>query len=514
MDYKASQHRNRGCCDSDKLPRSRPNRLAIALLCLLVLSGPASPLLAAEEEFYTVQLATFPDPEGAEAFFDRAAHSLPAGDQPFLRVELIGKHFTVRLGKCGEAAPCDDLLAAVKASFPGAYLMRAYFLPDRIRKMTEHQRQEQEAAPPVSPAAPLFSGTPIVSQPLPDESEEPAPAAEDADSGLSTAGIEDEPVEAEDGSATGGEDESAPPPPPPPQWQVTEMLTKDADGVSLQFPSAIFTDRKTGEFYVVDEGKGQIIHFGPDLFPEQNLGRGRGIYRPKGGAVAPDGRIFVCQAAGEDRPPRITVLSAAFFVDREIVFDQPEAAGFSPTKVTFAPDGTIYVVGSAYPGVARLGADGSFLGMLHTEDAEAVLPENKKGPVNAVPINDAIFDDQGRLYLLSEYLSRIYVYDQEGSLLFHFGTKGGSSGKLSRPQALTFDPVHRTVTIVDYMRNMVSVYDREGRYLYEFGGQGWGPGWFQYPVDIDLGPADTLIVADYLNHRLHVFAAEKPKSVP
>lgn len=491
---------------------------AFLLACWVLLATLTSATAFAEEEFFTIQMGTFPDLKGAASLFDRLERQLPAEQRPFLRVERIGGHHAVRLGRCDEAAACEDLLAAIKGTFPGAYVMRAYFRLERIKKMTgEAHRHDQGPAstpPPSPPPPPLFSGSAIVSEPLPEgapaieyDAQAAGDGAETAD-GTAAAPAEDEAAE------DGGEEEPAAESAPPsyPRWKASGMLTEDADGAPLQFPIAIFADKKNGDIYVVDDGKGQIILYGLDFFPEQNLGKGRGLEKPKGGAVAPDGRLFVCQAASGAKPPRITILSPAFFVEREILFDRPEAEGFSPNKLAFAPDGTIYVVSSSFPGVARLKPDGSFLDMFSVEDAETTLPETKHG--KGVPINDAVFDDEGRLYLLSEYLSRIYVYDAAGSLLFRFGAKGGSSGKLSRPQAITFDSEHRTLVVLDYMRHSIVVFNRQGEYLYEFGGRGWDPGWFQYPVDVESGPAGATMVADLFNRRVQIFTVENPNAAP
>ncbi len=48
-------------------------------------------------------------------------------------------------------------------------------------------------------------------------------------------------------------------------------------------------------------------------------------------------------------------------------------------------------------------------------------------------------DESGRIYLLSEGMGRVYVYDKDENFLFKFGEKGGSTGKLSRPKALCVD---------------------------------------------------------------------------
>ncbi|MDP2766476.1 MAG: hypothetical protein Q8O41_03360, partial [Candidatus Methanoperedens sp.] len=93
--------------------------------------------------------------------------------------------------------------------------------------------------------------------------------------------------------------------------------------------------------------------------------------------------------------------------------------------------------------------------------------------------------------------------------LFKFGEKGGSTGKLSRPQAVGIDNRNGRMYVVDYMRHTISAYDRDGKYLFEFGGLGWGEGWFQYPKDISVDLIGKVLIADTFNNRVEVFKANE-----
>ena len=154
----------------------------------------------------------------------------------------------------------------------------------------------------------------------------------------------------------------------------------------------------------------------------------------------------------------------------------------------------LYVAGIYFPGVLVLDNKGNLLTILSPEE------DGKKVKLNFVQIDKA-----GKIYLVSEEEGHIYVYDESAKFLFRFGEKGGSSGKLSRPQAVSIDNHNGHIYVVDYMRHTVSTYDKEGKYLYEFGGLGWGEGWFQYPKDLSVDPAGRILVADTFNNRIEVF---------
>jgi len=286
-----------------------------------------------------------------------------------------------------------------------------------------------------------------------------------------------------------------------PQWTALEMLTKDNQDQPIRFPSAVFTDPKTGEIFITNSSNSEIVVYGADYFPEYNLGKGRSITRPQGGGIGPDDMLYICQSRTNDKPARITVLDQAYFMKKEISFtDIPGLELFSPKRIMHGKNGKSYIFQSGFQGAVVLDNSDNYSHTLVVTD-EAY---NRDGEDHSVPLIDGTVDDTGRIYLLSEYLSRIYVYDKNEELLFHFGTKGGSSGKMSRPQALTYDKKRKTIYVLDYMRHTVLAFDLEGKYLYEFGGQGWSPGWFQHPVDIEMGSSSTIIIADFFNHRVQI----------
>ena len=114
-------------------------------------------------------------------------------------------------------------------------------------------------------------------------------------------------------------------------------------------------------------------------------------------------------------------------------------------------------------------------------------------------------DPKGRLYLLSEEMGRVYVFDQEDKLLFKAGKKGGIPRKLSRPRGVAADPSAGFIYITDYMRHCVQVMDYStGKVIGEIGGRGWGPGWFNYPTDIDASATGYIYVCDTFNDRVQV----------
>jgi len=272
----------------------------------------------------------------------------------------------------------------------------------------------------------------------------------------------------------------------------------------------------------------------------------------------------------ENPSPRITIMNAAFFTDSDIFLDQiPEAANFRAEQVAISVDRRIYLAGRNNRGVMVLNDDGSFLRFIKPEgevsarilnsenekeggltednldteipgskeidkelpeeeiaseegeeDLYANIPEEfrprsseqrglspESGDVIApVKVNSVAIEDDGKIYLISSEVGKIFVYGADESFLFSFGEKGGSPGQMSQPVALAVDEEREIIYVVDYMRHTVLVFNLEGEYLFEVGGRGVGPGWFNFPSSIAINNQGEIIVADLFNKRVQVLS--------
>ena len=163
-------------------------------------------------------------------------------------------------------------------------------------------------------------------------------------------------------------------------WHVpvktVAIITEDDQGVPLQFPSVVFFDKTMDETYVVTGGKGRISVYGADYFPKISLGVGRGVETPNGLYVADDGRLFVCQGQSAGKPPRLTILNGAFFLEKEITFaDIPGAESFIPGRLSVGINGNMYIVPTNMPGALVLDKEGKFLRWLKPKDKVQVEEE-------------------------------------------------------------------------------------------------------------------------------------------
>jgi len=340
----------------------------------------------------------------------------------------------------------------------------------------------------------------------------------------------------------------------------------DDDGRPLGYPTTVFYDSTEEEIYVVNGGSNRVVVYGPDYFPRVSIGVGRGVVAPRGGEVLDNGEVYLCQIKTAKSPSfRITILNAAFFVDREIILDDlPEAEGFIPTQVAVSRDGFIYLAGHNYRGLLVLDSDGTFLrkilptdkisiysaeelakltaeengtdeevsqpaaiaetevsGTAEETNPYADIPEEFrpksslqsefKGQaeiVGPVKLNFVYLDSNGRIYMISPETGKVYVYGADESFLFSFGVKGGSPRQMAQPRALTIDEKRELIYVADYMRHTILAYDMSGKFMFEIGGRGFAPGWFNFPSGISIDKQGRLIVSDLFNKRVQVIEVE------
>lgn len=274
-----------------------------------------------------------------------------------------------------------------------------------------------------------------------------------------------------------------------------ESITTDEEDRKLVLPSFIYADSLTDEVYVID-GKGRIIIFTPDLFPLITLGKRNGVEAPQGLTVDAQGKLYVVQAVSKSNPKsRISVYDACLKWERDIYLEKFEGSGsFEPYRIAIDKKGNLYVAASHFSGVLYTDIRGRII--------DIISPEEEG---NKVKLNNVMIDKAGRVYMVSEDQSRIFVYDENRKFIYKFGEKGGSTGKLSRPKAVGVDDRTGRSYVVDYMRHAVTSYDKDGKYLFEFGGLGWSEGWFQHPVNLAIDSKGRIFVADLFNQRVQIF---------
>ncbi|MCK5341424.1 MAG: NHL repeat-containing protein [Desulfobulbaceae bacterium] len=284
-----------------------------------------------------------------------------------------------------------------------------------------------------------------------------------------------------------------------------KIITKTDEGTPLNYPSQVLYEPSANEIYVLTGGDSRIVVYDADYFPLISVGKGRGLMASRGVYLSPDGqKFYIMQGQYDGMPARLTIMNAAFLPDKEFFLDvDRKAKNFSPSRMAIGKNGEIYLLADGKPDVLVIDNEGNFLRWFpeYKRKRSSRYKDVKKRKTTLIDIK---IDSKGRIFLLSEETSHIYIYGPDEDFLFRFGNKGGSSGKTSRPRCLALDEKRQLIYVTDYMRHTVVVYDFEGNFRFEFGGRGWGPGWFNYPNSITVDEQGNVIVSELFNHRMQV----------
>ena len=104
--------------------------------CLILLLFLLLPLnVYSSQLFYTIQTSSFSSVPDAQKQFDSIVNELDKTQLDNLRIEKIGKFYSVRLGKFMDHTSAERFFMTVKPKLPDATVMKAYIKKERIVKL-------------------------------------------------------------------------------------------------------------------------------------------------------------------------------------------------------------------------------------------------------------------------------------------------------------------------------------------------------------------------------------------
>lgn len=110
-------------------------------------------LYAEEPAFYTIQTGSFTDIKSAQRQFDSIVKKLDEEERSFLRIEKIGKYYSLRLGKFKDHATADEFLRIGRSQLKGAIILKAYIIEDRLIKIYTKDSVPSDMSTPAEPAS-------------------------------------------------------------------------------------------------------------------------------------------------------------------------------------------------------------------------------------------------------------------------------------------------------------------------------------------------------------------------
>jgi tetratricopeptide (TPR) repeat protein len=182
--------------------------LFVFSILIIILSLPLNSFAA--ELIHTIQVASSISEKDTLKYYEDIQQVLSEKELEYLRIEKVGKYYTVRLGKHKDINSIKKFLQSIKSRIPTAIIMKSYIKEERIiksytgtmlvgeqagREKTLPEPEAEKAEPVITEKKPVtVTGTKLMEEQVERERTLPEPEAEKAESEIT----EKKPVIVED----------------------------------------------------------------------------------------------------------------------------------------------------------------------------------------------------------------------------------------------------------------------------------------------------------------------------
>ncbi len=273
-------------------------------------------------------------------------------------------------------------------------------------------------------------------------------------------------------------------------YHVVAVLSSfDNNGAEDSLKEPTSTCVRDGKLYVTDTGNGRILKFDAQSFALQTELKKPAVsvlgenyeYKPYRMAVDLAGRLYVIATDINDgilllspegefirfvAAPKVEInLWTKFlktFMTKAQKANLEKAVPTEYSSMVMDPNGFLYLTSSdstVHP-ITKLNTQGNDI--LHYEDGDYPDGDASHSLKTTVPIKSTFVDiavRQDDIYAaLDTKMGRIFVYDQEGSLLYVFGGIGAQEGLFYAPSAI--DMIDDTILVADNFYGTLTVFTR------------------------------------------------------
>eukprot|EP00058_Branchiostoma_floridae_P019041 XP_002604530.1 hypothetical protein BRAFLDRAFT_79377 [Branchiostoma floridae] len=207
-------------------------------------------------------------------------------------------------------------------------------------------------------------------------------------------------------------------------------------------------------------------------------------------AISNEGEVFIA-----DQGIHVFTLQGAFVRQFPTVVTLSRRHDMIPQDLALDGEGNLWVVGKAvsYEFVVQYNKQGRVLRWFDLENtwrARGVAVDTMRNNILVTQVTGGNDNLQGE----------VQVFKPDGRLVRTVGQQQG----MRYPRYITVDG-EGNILVSDCPNNCIYVYNEEGQLLFQFGGEGSGNGQLSLPMGICTDRAGNIIVADSMNHRVEMF---------
>jgi hypothetical protein len=171
----------------------------------------------------------------------------------------------------------------------------------------------------------------------------------------------------------------------------------------------------------------------------------------------------------------------------------------SPTGLTVAPDGTVYVTDQNNERVEYFSPTGTFLGQFGTSGTG--LGGGQFSNPSGVAVSAL-----GTVYVADFRNNDVQLFTETGNYESYFGGTGAGNGDFEGPDGVAIGPTG-LVYVTDQEDNRVEIFSSTGTFISTFGSFGSNNGQLDGPAGLAVGPTGLVYVPDFENNRVEIFSA-------